>query len=533
MTGRMRFLSALSLVLISLLLLGSGVSAAGGDDSRGRMPLEQARQVLEERLLGTVGFAGIAHSEKEGSIIVFAENEWSKARMPAWFEGYPVRVEVSGRFHAVPTLVAEPEAPFFPYAAGQSRLAAVRPLVGGTSFSACVPGQYWAGTLGLVTYNNKLLSNAHVIALDLSNNWLPIGTPVVQPATLEGGTLADDRVGALEDYIPINFKRAANHADAAIASVDAGVAASPGWQFGETGDYQISGTTTVVAGDSVRKSGRTTGVTESTVYLTNASVTVDYGLGRKGYFVDQIIVHEPFIEAGDSGSAVDKDGRFVGLVFAGSDSLAIVCKASYIIEGLGIEVEPQVPATLESIAVTPDSASIAVGGTQQFTATAMYSGGATVNVTSTASWSSSSEAVASVVSGLATGLGVGSATITAAFEALSDTASLTVTEELPSLVVTVTTEKASYKTGDTVVITVSVTDASVNSVAGATVAVQVKNAKGVVRFSGDALTDESGVATFSYTIVRRDGTGTFQVSASAEKSGYEPGFGSASFAVSK
>jgi hypothetical protein len=47
-------------------------------------------------------------------------------------------------------------------------------------------------------------------------------------------------------------------------------------------------------------------------------------------------VNQPFIDSGDSGSPVDKDGKFVGLAFAGSSSTAIVCKAKYIINGLGI-----------------------------------------------------------------------------------------------------------------------------------------------------------------------------------------------------
>jgi len=270
MTARIRLLASISVVLVGLLLFGSGMASAGGSADHGGMPLEQARQILEERLLDTPGFAGIAHSEQAGEIIVFVEDEGSRARVPAVFEGFPIQIKVSGTFRALATLVAEPEAPEFVYAEDQSRLDAVRPLVGGTSVSAYVSGQSWAGTLGMVTYDGKLLSNAHVIALDLSNNFLPIGTPVVQPATLEGGTLADDRVGALEKYIPINFKRAANHADAAIAVMDAGIAGASGWQFGEGGDYLISGTTMVSEGDMVRKSGRTTGVSTNTVYSTNA-----------------------------------------------------------------------------------------------------------------------------------------------------------------------------------------------------------------------------------------------------------------------
>jgi hypothetical protein len=44
------------------------------------------------------------------------------------------------------------------------------------------------------------------------------------------------------------------------------------------------------------------------------------------------------VESGDSGSPVDKGGEFVGLAFAGSDIVAVVCKAKYITSGLGIEI---------------------------------------------------------------------------------------------------------------------------------------------------------------------------------------------------
>lgn len=426
----------ISLVLVCLLLLSSGFALAGGNSSQGKMPLEKARQVLEEKLTYLPGIAGIAHLEEAGEIIVFLENEQAKGKIPGRFEGFPVRTEITGRFQALSTQVMEPIAASQANTVSPARLNEVSPLIGGISVSAYVQGQAWAGTLGMVTYDNKILSNAHVIAMDLANNFLPAGTPIIQPGSYDGGTLAN-QVGVLEQYIPIKFTgRAPNYADAAIATLD--VAGSSGWQFGEAGNYQVSGTTTVVAGDTVGKSGRTTGVTENKVYVTNASVTVDYGSGKRAYFVDQVVVYQPFIQAGDSGSLVDKGGSFVGLAFASSSSYAIVCKASYIIDGLGIAVAPQPTLTLESIAVTPETASIAVGSTQQFTATGTYSGGSTADLTTQVTWTSSDTTVATInASGLATGVAVGEATITATLDSLTDSATLTVTEAPAKPTVTV------------------------------------------------------------------------------------------------
>lgn len=89
-------------------------------------------------------------------------------------------------------------------------------------------------------------------------------------------------------------------------------------------------------------------------------------------------------------------------------------------------------ATLVSIQVTPASPSIAVGDTSQLTATGIYSDGSKHNVTTSVAWSSSSASIASISNtsgsnGLARGIAVGSATITAAQDGVSGTTSLTVT----------------------------------------------------------------------------------------------------------
>lgn len=77
------------------------------------------------------------------------------------------------------------------------------------------------------------------------------------------------------------------------------------------------------------------------------------------------------------------------------------------------------------VIVTPDSASIPVGGTQQFTATVLDLHGNPLAASVT--WSSSAPGVATVNgTGLATGVSVGQATITATAQAASGSAALTV-----------------------------------------------------------------------------------------------------------
>jgi trimeric autotransporter adhesin len=83
--------------------------------------------------------------------------------------------------------------------------------------------------------------------------------------------------------------------------------------------------------------------------------------------------------------------------------------------------------TINSIAVTPASATIAVGGTQQFVATATYSNGTNGVVTSSVTWISSDGTIATVTGGgLATGVSSGNTTITATSGSVNGSATLTV-----------------------------------------------------------------------------------------------------------
>src|SRR5438067_415211 len=72
------------------------------------------------------------------------------------------------------------------------------------------------------------------------------------------------------------------------------------------------------------------------------------------------------------------------------------------------------PAVLSSIVVTPNSASVPLGRSQQFTATGVYTDGSMQNVTAAAAWGSTAPTVASVSSGLAVSAGQGTTTVSAA-----------------------------------------------------------------------------------------------------------------------
>jgi trimeric autotransporter adhesin len=87
--------------------------------------------------------------------------------------------------------------------------------------------------------------------------------------------------------------------------------------------------------------------------------------------------------------------------------------------------------TLQSIAITPANPSIALGSTQQFTATGSFSDGTTQDVTINTHWSSSSASVATIanapsVAGVATTHGTGSTVIGASSKGQTATTTMTV-----------------------------------------------------------------------------------------------------------
>lgn len=80
---------------------------------------------------------------------------------------------------------------------------------------------------------------------------------------------------------------------------------------------------------------------------------------------------------------------------------------------------------LLSIAVTPATATIRPGGTQQYTATGTFSDGTTHNISSLVTWHSSDTTVATIsATGLATGVAPGTTNITATFVSVTSNAAV-------------------------------------------------------------------------------------------------------------
>ena len=122
-------------------------------------------------------------------------------------------------------------------------------------------------------------------------------------------------------------------------------------------------------------------------------------------------------------ATISSAGLATGVAY-GNTSISGDCQCYVVKTNLAVSSQA---ATITSIAVTPATATIAAGNTQQFVATATYSNGSTNVITTSATWTSSDSTIATITSaGLATGVASGSATITATSGSVSGTASLTV-----------------------------------------------------------------------------------------------------------
>lgn len=306
-----------------------------------RFTLDDVRAKHEPNLIAIQGVSGIASDKAKNELVVFVENKKICDKIPSELDGIKVRCVETGRIQALSTAAAPESASQNVSYATYDRLAENRPVFGGISVgTAAFPGA--GGTIALVTGRGQILSCAHVLALS-SNGQLVGQTTVWQPGGYDGGG-ASDAVGTLTRHTQIVFNTniVANYADAAYATVPNATGFVPNavLNAANNGFDTIRGTSTVSVGDTVYKSGRSTGVTAGQVVATDATVIVYYSGTEWALFKDQILISNSpiFSTAGDSGSAVYKDGQFVGLLVAGSENTTIVNKASYVTSSLGIQI---------------------------------------------------------------------------------------------------------------------------------------------------------------------------------------------------
>lgn len=182
------------------------------------------------------------------------------------------------------------------------------------------------------------------------------------------------------------------------------------------------------------------------------------------------------------------------------------------------------PVALVSIAITPASPTIQVGGTVQLTARGTRSDNSTIDLTNTATWTSSDDSIATVGSqGLVNGVTEGPAAIaiTAESQGISGTAIVTVSAVVPTLVsIKVSPDPTTVNVGETIQLTAigtysdnSTSDLTSNATwASSDDTVATVNASGLV--TGVAIDDPVTITATDNTIT---GTTTVQVQSAAEQ----------------
>ncbi|MEU7480013.1 hypothetical protein AB0A63_28765 [Lentzea sp. NPDC042327] len=203
-----------------------------------------------------------------------------------------------------------------------------------------VAGDYVVvGTLGAfaVTREDRKvvgLTTFHVGCVD--DAWA-VGDEFLHPSRVDGGLVGADQVAVLD--------RAALAGSVSAAGLRMG-----GRPFrAEVLDVgALTGTAPAVVGSSVRKRGRTTGLTYGVVTSVDATLRLDFGaeLGVRT-LRDQVRVHsaERFGDHGDSGAVlVDADNRVVGLYVGGTGTTGFANPIEPVLRLLDVELlTPGVP----------------------------------------------------------------------------------------------------------------------------------------------------------------------------------------------
>jgi hypothetical protein len=269
--------------------------------------------------------------------------------VPAEVEGIPTDVLQTGRIRALPSPTDR-----------------IRPAPGGVSIGH---KDITAGTLGCLVKKDAqtfILSNNHVLA---NSNEAELGDPILQPGPFDGGRFPADHIANLEQFVAITFigqpsdcptvGRIADflnilakilRSDSRFQTVkvqvpdnlvDAAIArpmntADVSEEILEIGSIQ--GMKQGELGMTVKKSGRTTGLTTGEILQVDVSANVQYGQNQIARFTDQLMAG-PMSQGGDSGSAVlDGNNHLVGLLFAGSDNSTIINRIENVFSALGISI---------------------------------------------------------------------------------------------------------------------------------------------------------------------------------------------------
>lgn len=246
--------------------------------------------------------------------------------LPGRLRGVGVKVELTDKFRAYAGNTAKQTPPI---KLGTS---------GGWSYDLA-NGYCCGGTLGSLIQVNGVqyvMSNYHVLEADIvsgGNNLVSTtGQPVIQPGLIDV-SCSSANAQAVGTLVKLSSLPGSN-VDVSVAQVSPGMVSSDGAILG-IGTISKN-TVNAALRQGVKKSGRTTGLSSSSISGLNATISVAYdsecagGAAFTKTFTGQIVIANrgsKFLNSGDSGSLmvenVSTNPRAVGLLYAGSSTSAI------------------------------------------------------------------------------------------------------------------------------------------------------------------------------------------------------------------
>ena len=216
-------------------------------------------------------------------------------------------------------------------------------------------GYCCGGTLGSlvsIAGTQHILSNYHVFESDIvlgGNSRIALtGDPIIQPGLIDVSCNAANAQNVAKLVKKSSLPN--SNVDCAVAQVIAGMVRTDGaiLEIGPI-SHSIVGAS---LNQAVKKSGRTTGLTHSSIVGLNATVSVAYdnecagGAAFTKTFTNQIVIGNSgskFLNSGDSGSLMVEDiataPRAVGLLFAGSSTSAIANPIGQVLTFLGATMD--------------------------------------------------------------------------------------------------------------------------------------------------------------------------------------------------
>ncbi|MBI1745407.1 MAG: trypsin-like serine protease [Acidobacteria bacterium] len=276
---------------------------------------------------------GRQNDTQEWIVSVYVSPGTVPSEIPATLDDFPVRVKESGAIYALDGGAAHRRQQGLPVLLGASTSNTLGCLAGTLGFKVCDSAD--PSVTGYVTNNHVAVAAGSYLCPNEAPRWSWQSHLGRYDLDCRPNALI---IGFLERFVRINF-RGENRVDAAfVKEFGANTVSEEILDIG----FPTRTPRNADVGDMVRKSGRTTGDTTSQVTEVNATVEVSYGSCGTTFFTGQVIADNAavFVDAGDSGSpVVDASNNPVGLVFAGSDEVAVFNSISEVMTLLNVQMD--------------------------------------------------------------------------------------------------------------------------------------------------------------------------------------------------